>query len=175
MNDNGEYVTGKNLDEIIKELEKEVDLRNPKDVQKALEDIEKEKLEKQIWELKNKEEIDKFSDHIASKLPKIEDTWKKLQDSKSLVETRKVISEFREKMKTFSLDDEEKEIKKSSSKNAYEIRSDILGMAINWLQLETYQPAVSAKYGNDEYEYFRSGDAVIDLAKKFYKFVENKK
>ena len=52
-----------------------------------------------------------------------------------------------------------------TGKNAYEIRADVLKMAIDWSSLE------------DGSKSFRkpSEDEVLNLAKKFYAFVENKR
>lgn len=158
-------------EEYIKE--EVIDLQNPLVLNKVLSDIEKAKIEKRV-----KEELEKFSYDISSKLPKVEDTLKNLQNSKSLEETKKIISEFKKKMATFSLDDEDS--KKQVGRNAYEIRTDVLSMAIDWLKLETNQPDRDLTFeSKEDYKkrasYFRSGDAVIDLAQKFYKFVENKR
>lgn len=54
-----------------------------------------------------------------------------------------------------------------SGRNAYEIRSDVLQMAIDWASR-----AAIAVPGGDSY---RSDDEVIALAKRFYQFVENKR
>lgn len=51
----------------------------------------------------------------------------------------------------------------ATNKNAYEIRADVLKMAIDWSQ----GGHVSGKYTKD--------DDVINLAKKFYSFVENRR
>lgn len=57
----------------------------------------------------------------------------------------------------------EQPVIKATNKNAYEIRSDVLSMAINWSSRED----VSAGYTTPE--------SVIDLAWKFYRFVENRR
>lgn len=61
---------------------------------------------------------------------------------------------------------EEKPIvsQKQSGKNAYEIRADVLKMAIEW-KVTTH----------DQYSPWQTEDDVMELAKKFYKFVENKR
>lgn len=58
----------------------------------------------------------------------------------------------------------------SVNKNAYEIRLEVLQEAINWLSLEVNMPTTVNQNSS-----FSSGDAVVNLAQKFYKFVENRR
>jgi len=55
---------------------------------------------------------------------------------------------------------------KTVNKNAYEIRSDILSQALGWVQYtQNFKPINSAPTEDD----------VLEIAQKFYKFVENKR
>jgi hypothetical protein len=63
------------------------------------------------------------------------------------------------------VEDERKEIR-VTNKNAYEIRTDILMMALDWLKF---------KYDNESEKNTIKDEAVLDTAFKFYKFVENKR
>lgn len=49
---------------------------------------------------------------------------------------------------------------KSTNKNAYEIRADILAMAVDWVK----------SHGTN-----KSDDEVLNIAQKFYRFVENRR
>lgn len=65
---------------------------------------------------------------------------------------------------------------KTVNKNAYEIRLDILKEAIHWLSIIGMTPIPVP--GGETFiptERQKNGDDVIDLAKKFYSFVENRK
>lgn len=53
---------------------------------------------------------------------------------------------------------------KTTNKNAYEIRADVLSMALDFVKWQS----------NNLHEPIKS-DIVINVATKFYKFVENKK
>jgi|ERR1041384_8130455 hypothetical protein len=116
---------------------------------------------------------DEVPKEYTPKFPPIDEVHKKIHETGQIDATKKIVNNFREQMKNWSPDQENDYRKHQGGKNAYEIRSDVLQMAIDWLRLETNQP--SNKNGYSDYETFRSGDAVIELAKKFYKFVENKK
>lgn len=59
-----------------------------------------------------------------------------------------------------SQEQEASQVLKTTNKNAYEIRADVLHMAIDW-----------AKSRDDT----RTDDGVLELAKKFYTFVENRR
>jgi hypothetical protein len=54
----------------------------------------------------------------------------------------------------------------TTNKNAYEIRSDILKMALEWIQF---------KFHNVEPKDQISDDKVVEIAKKFYFFVESRR
>ena len=56
---------------------------------------------------------------------------------------------------------------KSVNKNAYEIRSDILGQALAWVQYK--------KERANSTNYTCTDEEVLETASKFYKFVENKR
>ncbi len=86
--------------------------------------------------------------------------------------SKKMIETFTANLKTMA--DEaaqtKEEIKRveptaKSGKNAYEIRSDVLQMAITWSSIE--EPGKSYKKPSD--------DELVSLAKKFYAFVENRR
>jgi len=55
---------------------------------------------------------------------------------------------------------------KTTNKNAYEIRADVLHMAIDWAKVENSVTGVYVKPTDDQ---------LLDLAKKFYSFVENRR
>ena len=57
-------------------------------------------------------------------------------------------------------------IEKTVNKNAYEIRTDILGMALDWVK---FKKEVNGQLQN------LSDDDVLSAAQKFYKFVENRR
>lgn len=66
-----------------------------------------------------------------------------------------------------SINSSEPQLVQSVNKNAYEIRLEVLQEATKWLTLETVAPSTTPE--------LRNGDAVITLAQKFYKFVENRR
>jgi hypothetical protein len=86
--------------------------------------------------------------------------------------SKKMIETFTANLKTMAEEAKLKEEVKridipvsKTGKNAYEIRADVLQMAISWSSLEeTNKPFVKA-----------SDDQLLNLAKKFYAFVENKR
>ena len=58
------------------------------------------------------------------------------------------------------------EQKPTVNKNAYEIRADVLAMALDWVRYKdngTISPAIA------------SDDVVLETAQKFYRFVENRR
>lgn len=69
----------------------------------------------------------------------------------------------------------EKPVAPSSNKNAYEIRLDVLKSAINWLSLDPNMPKEYNQQNVQTPKDFMNGDAVVELANKFYKFVENRR
>ena len=56
---------------------------------------------------------------------------------------------------------------KSVNKNAYEIRADILGQSLAWIQYKRSFENINSPVPTEE--------DVLLVANKFYKFVENKK
>lgn len=72
---------------------------------------------------------------------------------------------------TFALHPQiEQQTVQSVNKNAYEIRLEVLQESIKWLSLEVNMPTTV-----NQNPTFQNGDAVINLAQKFYKFVENRR
>lgn len=73
----------------------------------------------------------------------------------------------------------EPQVVQSVNKNAYEIRSDVLQKALEWVRWQTdTQLAVADRNGTSTT--FRpnslpNSDQVLEIAKKFYSFVENRK
>ena len=57
------------------------------------------------------------------------------------------------------------QVEKSVNKNAYEIRTDVLGMALDWVKYKTPDIIVSKTTDDD----------VLNTAQKFYRFVENRR
>lgn len=87
----------------------------------------------------------------------------KKEASKKMIETftanlQKMAEEARHK-------EEKKEAVAKAGKNAYEIRADVLQMAIDWARIE--EPNVTYHKPSD--------DELLALAKKFYAFVENRR
>ena len=64
---------------------------------------------------------------------------------------------------------------KSVNKNAYEIRTDILAMAIDWLRYQT--DFADSSRGDEKHIPLSapSNDEVLATAKQFYSFVENRR
>jgi hypothetical protein len=58
---------------------------------------------------------------------------------------------------------------KSFSKNAYEIRADIVGMALDWVKFKKQAANCPGACFNV------TDDEVLDTASKFYRFVENRR
>jgi hypothetical protein len=69
----------------------------------------------------------------------------------------------------------------SSNKNAYEIRTDILAMALDWVKWQTEKSIEILNLREDNQsrtltpDQLPNSDAVLEISKKFYTFVENKK
>jgi len=87
--------------------------------------------------------------------------------------SKKMIETFIANLKTMAEEAKTKEDKRietapvvaKTGKNAYEIRADILQMAIDWARIEeSEKPYVKP-----------SDDELLSLAKKFYAFVENRR
>jgi len=67
----------------------------------------------------------------------------------------------------------------SVNKNAYEIRTDILAMALDWVRWQTEASLeITNRRGNNKFlepSQLPNSDMVLEIAKKFYSFVENRR
>ena len=67
----------------------------------------------------------------------------------------------------------------SVNKNAYEIRTDILAMALDWVKWQTDMSLeITNRRGCNQYlepDQLPNSDKVLEIAKKFYIFVENRR
>jgi hypothetical protein len=67
----------------------------------------------------------------------------------------------------------------STNKNAYEIRTDILNMALEWVKWQTEASLeITRRRGNNQFlepNQLPNSEKVLEIAKKFYTFVENKR
>jgi hypothetical protein len=90
---------------------------------------------------------------------KIEENGEKIQVGGKITLNKKTIDRVVGNMEK-PLIQEEEHLKRSYGKNAYEIRADVLLMAVDWGRREGF-------IGNE--------DDVLKIARKFYAFVENKR
>jgi hypothetical protein len=69
------------------------------------------------------------------------------------------------------------EIVKTVNRNAYEIREGVLGMAIDFLRWQTDNLMVLTRESKGKLiiEDIPTSDTVLEVAKKFYSFVENRR
>ena len=74
---------------------------------------------------------------------------------------------------------QESSIVQSVNKNAYEIRSDVLQKALDWIKWHTDTSiSIADRNGSDKKLHstqLPDSDQVLDIAKKFYTFVENRR
>ena len=67
----------------------------------------------------------------------------------------------------------------SVNKNAYEIRTDILAMSLDWVKWQTDMSLeITNRRGNNQFlepSQLPNSDMVLEIAKKFYSFVEQRR
>lgn len=100
-------------------------------------------------------------EQLTSKLPSPE----QITNSELVKEFRVTLDRFYSNLKAMAEEKKEEEARRhaptTSGKNAYEIRADVLDMAIRWSMREDNA--------------LTTDDQLLTLAKKFYAFVENKR
>lgn len=160
---------------ILKKGSKEIKIQNAAAIIKKLDELHPTNdylnWNKHCRDISNREKDKQIRWTEASKNWFKQEIFGSLDDFEVVVETQKpkdevvqqpaVISEAQQEPKY-----KEPEIVKPSNKNAYEIRADILSQALSWVQYK-HNVAPQIKSPTD--------DDVLDVAQKFYKFVENKR
>ena len=94
------------------------------------------------------------------------------EESKYIVENKKqhIKTDVEPELRSFSPSPPELSTIKSVNANAYEIRLDVLKAAISFLTWTT-----ECERDKGQYKHVPSSNEAMELAQKFYKFVENKR